>query len=409
MTDPNVIIVYLSPSKPNIKANMIQTIKTCEYLSNNGAKVYLFIRARSLDFINYKKFIKNIRKIFDVKGNFILMPIWLPMPVFKNKILEFIKIMITFGLFTFASSLFILLIKISKRKKVFTYTRNPIMLLFLYLLKPIHWSSLIYETHQERDLFSMKKIKCLMDRALITSTLIISISEYLTEKVKRTLSITSNKIVTLYDAFDDVTFSRHPINTTKALREELRLPVDKFIVAYVGQAWRWKRIEFLIDAFELLNSSDVILLIVGGPKNELQFLRRYARTKQNSNNIIIKGPVLPMDVPKYLLAADCLVHYTPSSGPMKSYSPLKIFEYMAAGKPILAPRQPWIEEVLKDGENALLFDEDSPKDLAEKIELIKNNPALAGRIAKNAKQQSAKHTYQERAKRLLEYLNQLTT
>jgi glycosyltransferase involved in cell wall biosynthesis len=82
---------------------------------------------------------------------------------------------------------------------------------------------------------------------------------------------------------------------------------------------------------------------------------------------------------------------------------------MAAGKPILAPRQPRIEEVLKDGENALLFDEDSPKDLAEKIELIKNNPELADRIAKNAKQQSAKYTYQERAKRLLEYLNQLTT
>jgi glycosyltransferase involved in cell wall biosynthesis len=410
MTDPNVIIVYLSPSKPNIKASMIQTIKTCEYLSNNGAKVYLFIRARSLDFINYKKFIKNIRKIFNVKGNSILIPIWMPMPIFNNRILQFIAVTITLGLFAFVSSLFIALLKILEQKPLLVYIRTPKMLLIFYILKPLHWTNTIYEVHQDRDLFSTKKLKTVLYKALTSSTLIVSISKYLTEKVKRKLEIIYDKIVTLHDAFDDTVFSRYSNNiSTKVLREELRLPVDKFIVAYVGQVWRWKRIEFLIDAFELLNSSDVILLIVGGPKNELQFLRRYARTKQNSNNIIIKGPVLPMDVPKYLLAADCLVHYTPSSGPMKSYSPLKIFEYMAAGKPILAPRQPWIEEVLKDGENALLFDEDSPKDLAEKIELIKNNPELADRIAKNAKQQSAKHTYQERAKRLLEYLNQLTT
>ena len=75
MTDPNVIIVYLSPTKHSIKASMIQTIKTCEHLSNNGAKVYLFIRTRSPDFINYKKFIVNVRKIFDVKGNFTLIQI----------------------------------------------------------------------------------------------------------------------------------------------------------------------------------------------------------------------------------------------------------------------------------------------------------------------------------------------
>ena len=138
MTDPNVIIVYLSPSKPNIKASMIQTIKTCEYLSNNGAKVYLFIRARSLDFINYKKFIKNIRKIFNVKGNSILIPIWMPMPIFNNRILQFIAVTITLGLFAFVSSLFIALLKILEQKPLLVYIRTPKMLLIFYILKPLH-------------------------------------------------------------------------------------------------------------------------------------------------------------------------------------------------------------------------------------------------------------------------------
>jgi len=80
---------------------------------------------------------------------------------------------------------------------------------------------------------------------------------------------------------------------------------------------------------------------------------------------------------------------------------------MAAGKPILAPRQSWIEEILKNNETALLFNENSPKDLAEKIKQIKNNKELSEKLAKNAEQQSKNYTYQKRAEKLLEHINQI--
>jgi len=89
---------------------------------------------------------------------------------------------------------------------------------------------------------------------------------------------------------------------------------------------------------------------------------------------------------------------------MKSYSPLKIFEYMAAGKPILAPKQPWIEEILKDGETALLFDENSPEDLAEKVRLLRIRKDFAQQLGRNALRASSNYTYIERARRLLEIL-----
>ncbi|MEM2549403.1 MAG: glycosyltransferase, partial [Nitrososphaerota archaeon] len=138
-------------------------------------------------------------------------------------------------------------------------------------------------------------------------------------------------------------------------------------------------------------------------------VKRYA-VEKNVKNIEFKGFVEPHVAPYYMFAADLLVHYTPSKDQLlKSYSPIKIFEYMAAGKPILAPRQPWIEEVLRDGETALLFDENDPRDLAEKIKRIKQDRELAAKIARNAKQESQNYTYEKRAEKLIQIIHALNS
>jgi len=170
--------------------------------------------------------------------------------------------------------------------------------------------------------------------------------------------------------------------------------------------WSWKKTEFIIDAFRFIEDEEIILVFVGGSEQDILKLKEYAK-RRKVKNVIFKGFVRPMSVPRYFMAADCLIHYTPSTGLLKSYSPLKIFEYMAAGKPILAPRQPWIEEVLRDGETALLFDENSPRDLAKKIKLLKRDRELAERISRNAKMESRKYTYKRRAEKLIEELMKL--
>ncbi len=61
-------------------------------------------------------------------------------------------------------------------------------------------------------------------------------------------------------------------------------------------------------------------------------------------------------------------------------SPLKLFEYLALGKAIVAPRQPNIEEVLRDDDNALLFDADAPGALERALSRLCDDPALRARI-----------------------------
>ncbi len=248
------------------------------------------------------------------------------------------------------------------------------------------------------------RFKNLMRKILTSTSLVVSICEYLSRIVKREISdISYEKIITLPDAFDPIILSKN-LSDSISLKKKINITNEKFLIAYIGQVWRWKRIEFIIDAVKLIDDNDIVLLILGGPKNELQYLKKYAESK-SCNNVIFLDPVPPKDVATYIYASDCLIHYTPSSGLFKSYSPLKIFEYMAAGKPILAPRQPWIEEVLRDGETALLFDENDPRDLAEKIKRIKQDRELAAKIARNAKQESQNYTYEKRAEKLLKTIH----
>lgn len=72
-------------------------------------------------------------------------------------------------------------------------------------------------------------------------------------------------------------------------------------------------------------------------------------------------------------------------------SPLKLFEYMAAGRPIVASRLPVLEEVLADGRNALLADPTAPDAWAAQIRRLIDDPALAQRLATAAHKDFVQH------------------
>ena len=81
--------------------------------------------------------------------------------------------------------------------------------------------------------------------------------------------------------------------------------------------------------------------------------------------------------------------------------PLKLFEYMAAGVPILATDLPSIREVLRHGENAWLIPPGDPKALAEGIRHLLENPELARRLAERARGDVQKYTWKHRAETIL--------
>lgn len=113
------------------------------------------------------------------------------------------------------------------------------------------------------------------------------------------------------------------------------------------------------------------LLMVGdGPARPA--LEALAVELKLQSRVRFTGVVPREDVPAFVAAFD--VALQPAVVPYAS--PLKLFEYLALGKAIVGPRQPNLEEVLTDGDNALLFDPQQPGALEAALGRLCHDPAL---------------------------------
>jgi glycosyltransferase involved in cell wall biosynthesis len=120
-----------------------------------------------------------------------------------------------------------------------------------------------------------------------------------------------------------------------------------------------------------------------------------------ATRVTFTGLIPPVEVAARLRQADVLVLPNPASVISSEFtSPLKLFEYMASGRPIVASDLPSLREVLRDGENALLVEPGNPQALTAGVARIKNDPALGRRLAERAMEDVRQFTWGRRAERL---------
>lgn len=179
--------------------------------------------------------------------------------------------------------------------------------------------------------------------------------------------------------------------------EKLSVPV----VAYAGHLYAWKGVDVLLEA--LARVPDAQGLIVGGhgAEPDLARLQELARRLGIEPRVTFTGLVEPARVPEMLQRARVLVLPNPASAISLRYtSPLKLFEYLAAGRAIVASDLPSIREVVHDGEEALLVAPGDPDALARGIRRVLDDPALADRLAAAAAALAPEYGWARRAERL---------
>jgi len=180
-------------------------------------------------------------------------------------------------------------------------------------------------------------------------------------------------------------------------------------VVYAGHLYAWKGVDVLLDALGQLGG--VRGVIVGGYEKEpdLARLRERAARLGISDRVTFTGLVPPSAVAAYLRAARVLVLPNPASAISTRFtSPLKLFEYMAAGRPIVASDLPSIREVLRHEENALLVEPGNPTALAAGVRRLLEDRALADRLARAAMTDVQDYSWDRRAERLEALLQQVT-
>ena len=197
-----------------------------------------------------------------------------------------------------------------------------------------------------------------------------------------------NRIFVLPDGVD---INKFDINlNTNDVRVELNLPKNKKIVLYTGSFQSWKGYNVLLEASKRLDKN-VILVMVGGKNVQVKIL-----SKQYPN-VIFKGYVNNNLIPKYLKAADVLV--LPNSGKFKisaSYtSPLKLFEYMASKKPIVASNLTSIREIVNN-QTVFFIKPDDISSLIQGITKVLKDRHFSKTLGDNAYKSVQDYTWERR-------------
>lgn len=187
------------------------------------------------------------------------------------------------------------------------------------------------------------------------------------------------------------------------LRRELGLPLGKKIVMYTGHFYDWKGADVLLRAALHLEAGTEVFLI-GGKDADVQRMRATA-AEMGSLNVHFVPFQPPSLMPKYQQAADVMILPNVSASEHSSYytSPLKLFQYMAAGRPIVASDLPSVRTILSD-ENAYLVAPDDAHALAQGIRAALADSQSAACRAERARAEVALYTWERRAERILEFV-----
>jgi glycosyltransferase involved in cell wall biosynthesis len=177
---------------------------------------------------------------------------------------------------------------------------------------------------------------------------------------------------------------------------------------YVGQLYPWKGAGLVVDVAARVPEARVV--IVGGQTNwtmddpDIAALADRARDRGVAERVELRGHVPYDQVPSVLAAASVALLPLPDEPVARLFtSPLKLFDYMAAGVPIVASDLPALREVLRHEENALLARPGDPEAFADAVRRLLADESLAVRLGRQARADVAGSSWDARARALLDF------
>lgn len=228
---------------------------------------------------------------------------------------------------------------------------------------------------------------------------IITITEALKEDVVRLFDY--DKPIVVAPSGVDVEAFKKPITVDDA-RAPLGIVSDLPVIMYIGALEEWKGYRTFLDALRLL-IGQAQGVVIGGAPTQLDSLQK------EYPEVLFLGTLPQRDLAHNQRAADVLV--VPNSAreiiSARHTSPLKVFAHMASGVPIVATSVTSIMEILS-AKNAILVEPDNPEALAEGIKRVVDDPILAERLARHAKEDVVGYDWMVRTDSIYSFIKRRT-
>ncbi len=361
-------ILYLANIRlPTEKAHGIQIMKTCEALARLGHEVELVVPTRRTPIAD------DPFGYYAVERNFTLTKLAVP------DLINFGRIGFRISALWFSEA--------ARLRRAFwradvIYSRDAFVLAqYILLGRP-----LVFEAHAKPTAVSRFAAK--------HARRVVTISNGLKEAYAAA-GVPVEKIVVAPDAVDERRFDE--AGSRDEARAALGFAPGEKLVVYVGHIYARKGAAVLAEAARAL--PDTRFVFVGGTAPD-----RAAFEKEwgSASNVTIVGHVPPVAVPRYLRAADVLVipNSAKDEDASRFTSPMKLFEYMASGTPIVASDVPALREVLGD-DDAYFFTPDDSDALAVQVRVVLSDERTAHMKAERAKEKVKEYTWAKRAERIL--------
>lgn len=265
------------------------------------------------------------------------------------------------------------------------YGRDEIV---LFLISLISKRRVVWESHTGSWNIAARRL-AKKEHALVV------ISQGLKEWYVRK-GVPAEHIVVAPDAVDLADFAH--TETPEQARSRLSLG-NQFIAMYVGRLDGWKGTESVCEASEFVGK-DIQIVLIGGEAAQVAFLKeKYPKAR-------FLGSRPYAELPDNLAAADALILPTSAKSLIgeRFTSPMKLFAYLAAGKPIIATDIPAHKEILTDAD-AIFIQPDDPAALADALfRLREMSPEGLRRRGEASRVRAGEHTWEARASLLKELL-----